>query len=318
MDFRVCLFSPQHDANIILLAVTSFQVGLFFSITWLHDLTSLLNSGTTCAFQHVQLFWPHEPPGLREIELQNRRAGAGAGARERSAPRWSASGGKKCVRACKCRRWGHAAPLFYKFGSSVVVAGAAPLCYWGRIDSRSGPLPYDEWLRAVWTDETNSPPRSDYGPLSNGASGVSCLLALFASETAISVTLFFFFLSYKGAARKLISPSICSFSGNVTILRRGFGGISRWWMIAGPQLCSHSAQCGQYTLRGDKGVSKNYLNQETSAASLMKKKKKRVALHDAEQLRLYRLTGLYLYTKHIIKFHPPLLHNTVPPFMPCI
>lgn len=83
-------------------------------------------------------------------------------------------------------------PLFSENSAQVFVAGAAPLRCWGRIDSRSGPLPYDEWLRAVWTDETNIPPRSDYGPLSNGASGVSCLLAPFASRT-ISVMLFFSF-----------------------------------------------------------------------------------------------------------------------------
>lgn len=42
----------------------------FFSITLVHGLTSLLNSTTTCAFQLVQLFWPHKLAGVKEIEPQ--------------------------------------------------------------------------------------------------------------------------------------------------------------------------------------------------------------------------------------------------------
>lgn len=72
-DFRVCLCNPQQGANIILLAVSSFQV---FSITLVHGLTSLLNSRTTCAFQLVQLFWPRELAGMKEIEPQK---GGGGG-----------------------------------------------------------------------------------------------------------------------------------------------------------------------------------------------------------------------------------------------
>lgn len=82
MDLWVCLCSPQQGTNIILLAVSSSQV---FSITLVGDLTSLLNSSTTRAFQPVQLFWPREPARLRETEPEKIR-----GRRGGSMPRWPA------------------------------------------------------------------------------------------------------------------------------------------------------------------------------------------------------------------------------------
>lgn len=80
------------------------------------------------------------------------------------------------------------------------------------------PFLYDEWLWAMWTDETNNSPCSNYGLLSNGASIVSCLQPLL-SQTTIRILL----LLVHGAAHKLILLYTCSFSKSVKVLRRGSG-----------------------------------------------------------------------------------------------
>lgn len=184
MDFWVCLCSPQQGTNVILLAVSSSQVFLLPS----SDLTSLLNSATTCAVQLVQLFWPREPWGLREIELQ--RGGGGGEVNAKVTGLWR---GKCMCLTCVCT-----VMLLYNFvsikhtwksGCPRGCCGHPVLCVIESALIVAQPFLYDEWLWAAGTDETNSSPCSNYGPLSDGASIASCLQPL-SAQTTISTLLF--------------------------------------------------------------------------------------------------------------------------------